>query len=924
VGKQGERTTSRACYRVSSLVRPIRPLAVAAWSRGRTLPAFLVALIGFCVLLAASSAANAQLRPDQAALTNQVNQWWRDLDAAERYVEGGVFNESQHRRHRERIAEIAEQARTANAETEKEIAAASRLVEALGPPPAEGQPPESRDLAAKRAELQSILASWKARKAQTDLVLTRVDEVRQSLSTVSRERRLEELLKRNLTPVTPGVIAVALPQFASIAERMVRSPVVWFESLSEEQRSAFPRWLFWEISLLAAVGLLAYGLRRVVLRRYGPDPADEHPSYTRRFVGALAQAVGNGIVPAGVLGVVYLGATHDVSIVPGIDLSGLFQKVLSALSLASIFFVLTAGFSKAVLAPNLIQWQLTTLDADSVRKLRWRIMLLAIAVAADLFFRLFATGLQPSTELQIFYAFVVGAVEALALMSLMRASVWRTGEPDVQAAPEKPSEKDDEQTEGKRVQHTFWIAIRSVVTTLAVISILASMAGYGRFAHTITDTLVIGAVLFALLFLARGLMHEAVGAVLRSRVMVERLGISFDSRQTLKFWLKAGIDGLLVAVGLYLSAVAAGIPPADLTDWISSFFSGFAIGGVTISLVDIALAMLAFVVVMLVTRLLRQGLDNNVLPRTKLDTGVRNSISVGARYVSVVVALLIAISVLGIDLSNIALVAGALSVGIGFGLQNIVNNFVSGLILLIERPVKVGDWVVVGANEGKVQRISVRATEIETFAGASVILPNSELLSTAVVNWTHRDRFGRLEISVGVAYGSDTEKVKEILLGCAEAHEEVSKWPKPFVVFNNFGANSLDFTLYAYLRDVGNRLTVSSQLRFAINHAFREAGIEIPFGQTDVHIKDLERILEAIRTLRPPAPPAHPPQPAPTSPGDEAPRGTVPPEDAIPSDDSVPTVEKAAPMPPTAPLPTPATPRPRSRPVGRERGNRDP
>jgi small-conductance mechanosensitive channel len=235
--------------------------------------------------------------------------------------------------------------------------------------------------------------------------------------------------------------------------------------------------------------------------------------------------------------------------------------------------------------------------------------------------------------------------------------------------------------------------------------------------------------------------------------------------------------------------------------------------------------------------------------------------------------------------------------------------------LLIERPVKVGDWVVVGASEGKVQRISVRATEIETFAGASVILPNSELLSTAVVNWTHRDRFGRLEIPVGVAYGSDTEKVKDILLGCAEAHEEVSKWPRPFVVFNNFGASSLDFTLYAYLRDIANRLTVSSQLRFAIDQVFRKAGIEIPFGQTEVHIKDLERILEAIRTLRPPAPPADAPQPAPAPLGEQAPRSTVPPEEVISADDVVLPVEQTSPLRPTGPLPTPATPRPLSRPV---------
>jgi small-conductance mechanosensitive channel len=175
-------------------------------------------------------------------------------------------------------------------------------------------------------------------------------------------------------------------------------------------------------------------------------------------------------------------------------------------------------------------------------------------------------------------------------------------------------------------------------------------------------------------------------------------------------------------------------------------------------------------------------------------------------------------------------VAGALSVGIGLGLQNIVNNFVSGLVLLIERPVKVGDWVGVGDKQGLVRRINVRSTELSTFERSTVILPNSQLLSSAVVNWTHRDKVGRIDIRVVVAFGADTEKVRATLLACAAAHPEILPRPEPFVLFLEFGDAALIFELRAFLRDVEKRARVGSDLRFSIEKAFRDAQIELPYA----------------------------------------------------------------------------------------------
>ena len=269
-----------------------------------------------------------------------------------------------------------------------------------------------------------------------------------------------------------------------------------------------------------------------------------------------------------------------------------------------------------------------------------------------------------------------------------------------------------------------------------------------------------------------------------------------------------------------------------------------------ISLADILLAILIFVAVWALTRLFQRLLDEKLLPQTRLDPGVRHSLSALVGYIGFVVAAVFAISTLGLNLSNLALIAGALSVGIGFGLQNIVNNFVSGLILLIERPVKVGDWVVVGQHEGFVTRISVRATEIETFRRASVIVPNSELLSGAVTNWTHRDKYGRVDVKVGIAYGSDTDKARELLLACAREHEQILSWPAPHVLFLEFGDSALQFELRGFIAGVEQRFHVASDLHFAIDTAFRKAGIEMPFPQRDVHLRNLDELAKAIGRAR--------------------------------------------------------------------------
>jgi small-conductance mechanosensitive channel len=268
--------------------------------------------------------------------------------------------------------------------------------------------------------------------------------------------------------------------------------------------------------------------------------------------------------------------------------------------------------------------------------------------------------------------------------------------------------------------------------------------------------------------------------------------------------------------------------------------NGFTIGEFRIVPSKFLISLLFFALIIISTGAIKRQLETNWLPKTSMDRGGREAVVTITGYIMFVIAALVALSVAGFDFSNIAIIFGALSVGIGFGLQNIVNNFVSGLILLFERPVRKGDWVQVGTTEGYIKDIRIRSTRIITFDRSDVIVPNSELISNQVTNYMLDDIRGRAIVTVGVAYGSNTEKVRDILEQVAEENDLVVKdgtSPRPLVLFRGFGDSSLDFELRVHLYDVDRRLSTISNLNFSIDKAFREAGIEIPFPQRDVHLK---------------------------------------------------------------------------------------
>lgn len=325
--------------------------------------------------------------------------------------------------------------------------------------------------------------------------------------------------------------------------------------------------------------------------------------------------------------------------------------------------------------------------------------------------------------------------------------------------------------------------------------------------------------------------------------LIDRLAIkTVEKSQGIKSLriLSFGLKGYVLFGVLILILLTWGIIDSDYDRLKELFLQGSNFSGFSISPARITLALLLFVLIWPTIEYLKQFLDLKWLSAAEMSRSTRETFITVSSYLCYGTVILIALAVAGVKLTGLTVIIGALSVGIGFGLQNIVNNFISGLILIFERPIKKGDWILVGTTEGYVKRISIRSTIVQTFDRSDVIVPNSELISNQVTNMMFEDQRGRVRISIGVAYGSDTELVQRLLLEIAHTHEQVitdGSAPDPRAYFQAFGDSSLNFDLLCHLKDVDQKIRVRSELHMAIDKAFREHKIEIPFPQRDITIK---------------------------------------------------------------------------------------
>jgi len=776
---------------------------------------FIAAIALALAILVAPLFAAAQ---DNAGNQELIDGWRATLAQTEAALKRDGLSLADLADQRDSVQAVALAARDFKATIDPRIADLDAQMKAIVPPPAEGQtapalPPATQEVYDQlNAEYQALTAlSGQAAVIvlQASQLITEIAARRDAFFTARLFERQSSVLSPSLWRDT----AAGIPTVASGTARIVSA---WFERVAASTN------LEALLLLLAAAAVIAIVIlvRFLLVRWAHAWSAAQSPSPDRKVLMAAAVVIADIGVPMVILFGLRAVFAELGLLPPGIRI--IFDGVIVAVA---VFAVIT-GMARALAAPGRPEWRIGGI-ADATARQAYRIV---AAAAFLLALGPFIEHLGRAAAMPPEWAIGVGGILAVptALLALHAARTLVQGR-------ERLSE--DESARGAR-----WRILTPVAAVAAVVTIVAAVAGYLAFARFMIEQIAwVWAVAGAYVILS-GLSDLAISAALlpdRAGLKLGRtVGLSDRTVQRLAVLLSGLARIVLFMLAALVVLAPWGFDSTSFVARVSGLYYGIEIGSFRITFASVFFALVIFAVVILLSRVFQRWLEQRFLPTTSIDPGLKNSIQTGAGYVGIFLAAILALSYAGINLGSIALVAGALSVGIGFGLQSIVNNFVSGLILLAERPIRAGDWIQVGTDEGTVKKISVRATEIETFDRASVIIPNSSLISGVVKNMYLRDNSGRTMVTVGVGYGSDPDRVKAILLDVADKNEMVLKFPKAIVAFSDFGESALVFQLYVYLASISNGLTVRSELRFAILKQLREAGIEMPYPRRDISIRD--------------------------------------------------------------------------------------
>lgn len=756
-----------------------------------------------------------------ADIDAKIKNWQAELDRLEDLLRVSNVRYNDLNAYRDELIKLRSETDAFRTKLAAPLNSVQEQVDKLPAPPAQGQPPEAAQAALMREELNYHVGYLKSARAAIDTTDFRIGQLINTIQDIRRANFTNRLFQ----PV-PGLFSAqtwtTAPEYARLASAHVsRLLVDWWRGIRDQGEvlflagSAVILWLL--LSLFSLIGV----------RKLRYCPGEGEPAFWRRASSAAGVILLRSL-PAVIPLVFLYNALAEVQ-----DLPQHVGWIFYSASRSLITIVVVNALIATVLSPGDHRWRLIPASNTAAVRISALVLTLALLYGITTFVYAATLIVKAPFSLTVALSLPANLIVALLVIAILKTPIQ-----------ERP-------IDGLPSLH--WLrALRLPVWLITAGIVVTAFSGYLALSRFMAQQLIVTGSILAVVYLfllwvdgfAQAISDEtsAAGSWLErtaklDRTKRERLGVPVSL--LLKFAV------LICSVPLIL--LQWGYPWSDIFELYRQLFFGFHIGNTQVSLAALFASIVVFILGYFAAKFFQQWLDAQVLRPAGLSGGLRDSIRTGVGYIGVSAAALFALSYAGLNLSNLAIVAGAFSVGIGFGLQSVVSNFVSGLILLAERPIKVGDLVVAGGEEGYVRKISVRSTEIETFDGANVLIPNSFFISEKVKNWTLRNNTGRVTIHVSVAQGTDPRQVKAILLQVAQAHPGVMRHPAPTVDFEDISADALEFKLYAFIYDLNASVSIRTDLRIALLDAFSGAGIAIASQQTDITLRDMDWLRDAVK-----------------------------------------------------------------------------
>ncbi|WP_164919688.1 DUF3772 domain-containing protein [Hansschlegelia zhihuaiae] len=804
------------------------------------------------------AAAQVSAQNDPAAAIDAAR---ADLDRIETRLSDAKLHDEELAALRDRIAPMTIALESAISQLAPQLSAADARLAQIGPKPKEGEPAESDEVARERdAQAQS-------RKQVDDAIkrgrLLQVEAMQIDAQITERRRTLlaSRLFERSRSLIDPtlwmDVVGEAPRDLSSVRDLGAE----WADQIA---RNFGPSSIIQVAAAVLAAVLLLFPIRlwvsnfgeRLVVRQ-APQ------SRLRRSATALFRLVATTLAPLLAALCVYL-ALRSAGWLPSRA-----EPLAATLVRGAGFLGFAHGMTKALFAPGRPSWRLIHLSDAAVAEIRyqplWVALVFVLGRVADAFNAAVSASLSASVATAGVFAALNAATFAFAIRRLRRAQHLE----DAQGHPEKE----------ERYGHPIAFLARMAAIAAIATVLVSVVIGYVSLAQFLANQVIwITAVIwlaYLLMTVVDDLFTSALSGETRfGRTLSSGIGVRPSSLEQIGVLLSGAVRLIILAVAALMIAGPWGVGSTDLFGWLRLPVTGFEIGGITISPAGVLSAIALVAVGFALTHAVQRWLDRDLLPKTRMDDGLKASINTGVGYLGTIIIIVLALAYLGFSLDRLAIVAGALSVGIGFGLQAVISNFVSGVILLAERPIKAGDWIVIGSDQGNVRRISVRSTEIELFDRSTLIVPNSDFITKSVKNVTHGAPNGRVQIDLAVSSAVDPEEVKRVAIETAKAHSSVLGFPEPQILFTALGKADNAFSLFCNVPSPRQAASVKSDLNFALVKAFADAGISLAGPPPPDMTQAVDRVAEALG-LRSPgatalkphdasdAPPQPEPQPKP-------------------------------------------------------------
>jgi len=671
---------------------------------------------------------------------------------------------------------------------------AEERLKQLGPAPAKDAPPESKEIADQREELTTSFSELDGELKQARVLSVRIGQLSERISQKRHALYASELFARTSSALDPlfwSDVIRAVPIEIKSSRALMEA---WWNERGNSPRMA--------IGALIALGII---IVTIALDRWW---------FPRLHPGAYGTRSAKAWMALWVF--LWLAARTPVASLAILlvwNVFGLLTFRVEQIAWGLVAGIAAAAFghgvARGMFAPERPERRLVGEDDATAQcfhnHLVWAARLLGVLILFQVINKTLFSPLVTTIATNVLFAALTAAI-LLHLVIRLRRIKRERGEVLIAAAWSHP-----------------------LGLLMAALIVVALIAGYAGVAAFIALRVIVAAAVFGALYLLLAITQTLFATIgedtPKGQRLAASLGVSARSLGLVSALLSAFIRVMLILSSFLLIIGPWEVSTADLFDTVRNIPFGFKIGEIHVSFEAVLTAIFVLGLFLVITRIVQRWLETELLPRTRIEPSLQLSIVTILGYVGAILAISLALTSLGFDLQKIALIAGALSVGIGFGLQSIVSNFVSGLILLTERPIRVGDSIVVKGEEGWVRRVRVRATEIETPDRASVIIPNSEFITGVVKNWTRANTLGRIVIKITVGYDSDPTVVRDVLTGIARAHSQMVQAPPPSAFLVGFGERGMEFELRGVVVDIEKGLSVKSDLNYAIVQKFREVGI---------------------------------------------------------------------------------------------------